>query len=71
MSRLFEEKSGTVDFETPKYSWTQTIYDVQIKIPVPEGTRGRDLVCKFEPKRIYFGLKGKPPILDVCIETVA
>jgi len=64
---LFEEKSGTVDFQTPQYSWTQTLSDVQVSIPVPAGTRGRDINFKLEPNRITLGIKGQPPILDVRV----
>lgn len=39
----FDEKSGTVDYKTKDYSWTQTIEEVVVLVPVPITTRGRDL----------------------------
>lgn len=33
-------------------------------IPVPQGTRGRDLTVEIKKKKLKVGLKGKEPILD-------
>jgi hypothetical protein len=37
-------------------------------VPVPKGTRARDLVVKIEKKKISVGLKGQEPIMagDLC-----
>eukprot|EP01087_Luapelamoeba_hula_P002971 TRINITY_DN12798_c0_g1_i1.p1 TRINITY_DN12798_c0_g1~~TRINITY_DN12798_c0_g1_i1.p1 ORF type:complete len:155 (+),score=22.91 TRINITY_DN12798_c0_g1_i1:2-466(+) len=56
----FQEKAGTVDFNTPKYSWTQTIDDVQVTVPVPEGTRGRDLDVQIRSDSLRVKLKSQP-----------
>lgn len=33
-------------------------------VPVPPGTRGRDLVVEIKKKRLSVGLKGQPKILE-------
>jgi hypothetical protein len=48
------------------YTWKQTIGDVDISVPVPIGTRGKDLIVILSPTKIKVGLKGKDPILEVC-----
>jgi hypothetical protein len=37
-------------------------------VPIPKGTRARDLVVKILKKKLSVGLKGKEPILegDLC-----
>ncbi|KAI5808546.1 HSP20-like chaperone [Peziza echinospora] len=46
------------------YKWRQTIGDVDVAIPVPKGTRARDLVVEIKKLRIKVGLKGQSPILE-------
>jgi hypothetical protein len=50
------------------YSWTQQLGDVDIVIPVPPGTRARDLAVTISKKKLSVGLKGKDPIMggDLC-----
>ena len=50
------------------YSWKQTLQDVDVVVPVPKGTRARDLVVVIKKKNLTIGLKGKDPILagDLC-----
>ncbi|XP_004307980.1 PREDICTED: protein BOBBER 1 [Fragaria vesca subsp. vesca] len=65
-----EEKSGKrvpnkgngLDLE--KYSWTQSLQEVNIIIPVPAGTKSRDIVYEAKKNRLKFGLKGQPLIID-------
>lgn len=47
------------------YKWRQTIGDLDISVPVPKGTRARDLVVELKKMRLKVGLKGKEPIIDV------
>jgi hypothetical protein len=49
---------------TDKYIWTQTLSEVDARIPVPQGTKGRDLIVEIKPTTIKVGLKGKPPIVE-------
>lgn len=49
------------------YKWNQTIAEVDISVPVPLGTRARDLVVEIKSQSIKVGLKGKEPILEVYL----
>lgn len=46
------------------YTWRQTLVDVDVTVPVPSGTRSRDLVVELKRGSIKVGLKGKEPILS-------
>ncbi|KAI9206517.1 nuclear movement protein nudC [Polychytrium aggregatum] len=46
------------------YKWRQTLIDVAITIPIPKGTKGRDLSVVIQKKHIKAGLKGAEPILE-------
>ncbi|XP_015878468.2 protein BOBBER 1 [Ziziphus jujuba] len=47
-----------------KYSWTQTLQEVTVIIPVPPGTKARFIVCEIKKKHLKVGLKGQPPIIE-------
>ncbi|KAJ6843891.1 protein BOBBER 1-like [Iris pallida] len=47
-----------------KYSWTQTLQEVTISIPVPQGTKARFVVYELKKNHLKVGLKGQPPIID-------
>mmetsp|Transcript_20483 Transcript_20483/g.44364 ORF Transcript_20483/g.44364 Transcript_20483/m.44364 type:complete len:348 (-) Transcript_20483:53-1096(-) len=42
-----------------KYVWTQTLAEVTVTIPVPDGTRGRDLNVVIGKSKLKVGLKGQ------------
>jgi len=46
------------------YTWKQQLGEVDIVVPIPKGTRARDLNVKILKKKLSVGLKGKEPILD-------
>jgi len=50
------------------YRWTQQLGDVDITVPVPQGTRARDLAITLTKKKLSVGLKGQEPIMagDLC-----
>ncbi|EIM92534.1 nuclear movement protein nudC [Stereum hirsutum FP-91666 SS1] len=52
------------------YSWKQELGEVDIVVPVPKGTRSRDLVVVIAKKKLSVGLKGKEPIMsgELCKE---
>ena len=52
------------------YSWKQELSDIDIVVPVPKGTRARDLNVVLQKKKLSVGLKGKDPIMsgDLCQE---
>lgn len=44
--------------------WTQTEPEVTMIVPVPEGTRAKDLDIKIQSDYIKFGLKGQKPMFE-------
>eukprot|EP00898_Chlorokybus_atmophyticus_P003267 jgi/Chlat1/3941/Chrsp26S00308 len=47
-----------------QYSWTQTLQDVNVTMPIPAGTKARFVDCVIKKDYIKAGLKGQPPVLD-------
>ncbi|XP_078429600.1 protein BOBBER 1-like [Wolffia australiana] len=47
-----------------EYSWTQTLQEVTVNIPVPAGTKSRFIVYDIKKNHLKVGLKGQPPIID-------
>jgi hypothetical protein len=48
-----------------KYVWTQTLSDLNVTIPLPENTKGRDLNVVLKKSHLKAGLKSSPtPIVD-------
>lgn len=58
-------KGNGMDLE--KYSWTQTLQEVTVVVPVPHGTKSRSVVCEIKKNHLKVGLKGQPPIIDVSL----
>ncbi|KAI0735083.1 nuclear movement protein nudC [Earliella scabrosa] len=52
------------------YRWAQQLGDVDITVPVPKGTRARDLNVVIQKKKLSVGFKGKEPIMagELCKE---
>lgn len=46
------------------YTWRQELGEVDIVVPVPKGTRARELAITIQKKKLSVGLKGKDKILD-------
>merc|ERR1711879_118940 len=59
-----QEKAGVVESQGDGYTWTQTVSEVQVKIPVGKTIRGRDVQCTITSSRLKVGLKNAAPVLD-------
>ncbi|GAA5945392.1 hypothetical protein JCM3775_003880 [Rhodotorula graminis] len=46
------------------YRWRQTLNDVTVSVPVPPGTRGKQLDVVLRKDSIRVGLKGEPPVIE-------
>ncbi|XP_057451844.1 protein BOBBER 1 [Lotus japonicus] len=59
---IVPNKGNGMDLE--KYSWTQTLQEVTVNVPVPHGTKSRFVVCEIKKNHLKVGLKGQPPIIE-------
>ncbi|KAJ2920233.1 hypothetical protein MD484_g145, partial [Candolleomyces efflorescens] len=52
------------------YKWTQELGELDITVPVPKGTRGKDLNVVIAKQKLTVGLKGQEPIMsgELCKE---
>jgi len=50
--------------QTDTYLWTQTLSELEVRVPVPKGTVGRQLNVEIKKTHLKVGLKGQPPLLD-------
>jgi hypothetical protein len=52
------------------YTWSQELGEVAVSVPIPKGTRARDLDVSIQKKKLKVGLKGKEPIMngELCKE---
>jgi hypothetical protein len=46
------------------YTWKQELGELDLVVPVPKGTRAKDLSIVIAKKKLGVGLKGKDKILD-------
>ncbi|BAT82205.1 hypothetical protein LR48_Vigan07g231000 [Vigna angularis] len=59
---IVPNKGNGLDLES--YSWTQTLQEVNVSVPVPNGTKSRFVICDIKKNHLKVGLKGQPPIID-------
>ncbi|KAI3967651.1 hypothetical protein MKX01_039561 [Papaver californicum] len=55
-------KGNGLDMEN--YSWTQSLQEVNISVPVPQGIKSKSVSCEIKKNHIKVGLKGHPCIID-------
>ncbi|KAH7883533.1 nuclear movement protein nudC [Phlebopus sp. FC_14] len=46
------------------YTWRQELGEVDVVVPVPKGTRAKDLAVLIQKKKLSVGLKGKDKIVE-------
>jgi len=59
-----ERKREQAEQAALPYQWRQELGDVDVTVPVPKGTRAKDLVVKISKKALSVGLKGQEKILE-------
>ncbi|KAL5166416.1 Protein BOBBER 2 [Glycine soja] len=59
-----QNKGNGLDLE--KYSWTQSLQEVNVNVPVPNGTKSRFVTVKIK-NHLKVGFKGQPPIVEVSL----
>ena len=47
-----------------KYSWTQTLEELEVRIPLPTALKSRDVIVDIQKKHLKVQVKGQAPILD-------
>jgi len=50
------------------YSWTQTLEELTLVVPVPGNLKGSHINCVIEKKKLVVGIKGKEPILSGALQ---
>jgi hypothetical protein len=55
----WEEKASLVTNQGSNYTWSQTISDVTINIPLPEGTSAKQIECVIKTTTIKVGIRGQ------------
>ncbi|KAK7818688.1 protein bobber 1 [Quercus suber] len=60
--KLVPNKENGLDMEN--YSWGQSLQEVTVNVPVPQGTKSSLLLCDIKTNSLKVGLKGQPPIID-------
>ncbi|KAJ1344578.1 hypothetical protein BSLG_000101 [Batrachochytrium salamandrivorans] len=51
------------------YKWRQTLQDVDITVPIPKGTKSRDMLITIKQKQLKVAFKGAPEAImdgDLC-----
>jgi hypothetical protein len=56
-----------LEHKTEKFTWKQTLDDVQLSIPVAEGTRGKDVSIEMKTKHLRVTIKGEN-LIDVTLK---
>ena len=48
----FDEKAELVEAKAPQYTWKQSLEEVQVFVPVPAGTRGKQIQCDVKTNKL-------------------
>lgn len=52
------------------YKWTQTLEEIELRVPLPMAVKSRDVVFDLQKKHLKIGLKGHPLIIDGELDAV-
>ncbi len=50
--------------DLPNYKWTQTLEEIELKVPLPIAVKARDVVVEIKKTHLKVGLKNQAPIID-------
>jgi len=50
--------------DLPNYKWTQTLEEIELRVPLPMAVKAKDVVVNLAKKSLKLGLKGHPLIID-------
>merc|ERR550519_3164344 len=50
--------------DLPNYKWTQSLEEIELRVPLPMAVKARDVVVNLAKKSLKLGLKGHPLIID-------
>jgi len=50
--------------DMPKYSWTQTLEEIELRVPLPIPVKGKDMVVKVDKKHLHVSVKNHSVIID-------
>ena len=67
-SNLLKPNKGNGSTIPGKYTWTQTLSEVNITIPLPSNTRGRDLAVDIKKQRLKAALKSPSKDSDIVVD---
>ncbi|XP_062157802.1 protein BOBBER 1-like [Alnus glutinosa] len=56
--------NGCNDLDLDNYSWTQTLQEVTLNVPMPTRTKSRFVVCEIKKNYLRVGLRGQSPIIE-------
>ena len=62
----FDEKAELVEAKAPQYTWKQSLEEVQVFVPVPAGTRGKQIQCDVKTNKLLLRVNNNV-IIDVSI----
>lgn len=48
-----------------KYSWTQSLSEVTVAVPVGRGVKAKQLDVVMKKQHLIVGIKGQEPVIDV------
>jgi len=47
-----------------KYTWEQTLIEVTVNVPIPEGIKAKQLTVDIAKQHLKVGVKGEPLLID-------
>jgi len=58
--KLKPNSGNGCDLPHGRYNWTQTLEEIDLRVPLPMALKGRDLIVEIKRKHLKVAIKGKP-----------